>query len=220
MSSRGTTELLQLALKCEALLFGEFTLKSGRASPYFFNFGKLTTAEAAALLGRLYAEQVKAIAPNGALLLGLPYKGVPLVALACAALAPETATFDYAFLRKEAKAHGEGGDLVGQLPSDGRPIILIDDVLTVGATAIESLQKLAALDINPKQLIIGFDRQEQNDAGDRSAEEELEQTYGVKLYTLATASDLVEVTDAAQGQVIISHLQQYGNAAAQARLTT
>lgn len=216
----GAEKLLNMALSCDALLFGEFKLKTGRPSPYFMNFGKLTTAAAAALLGELYAQEIRSIAPDGALLLGLPYKGIPLVALACAATttAANGAAYSYAFLRKEAKEHGEGGDLVGTLPVDGRPIILLDDVLTAGATAIESLHKLSALGIQTKHLVIGFDRQEQNDAGDRSAEEELREVHGVELRTLATASDLLHVTAPDQAVIIKSHLTKYGNARAQAKL--
>ena len=205
-------KLLAVALESEALIFGDFQLKSGRPSPYFMNFGKMVNAKAIATLGELYAETIKTIAPNGALLLGLPYKGISLVAVACAKLADiSDADYSYAYLRKEVKQHGEKGDLVGNMPSANQEVILIDDVLTAGTAVTENIAKLKQIDIFPNHLVVGFDRQEIVEKRNVLAKEVLKADYSIDLHSIATVSDLIDFANDEQAAIIKTHLQEYGS---------
>lgn len=203
-------------MACQALAFGDFTLKSGRRSPYFMNMGQCATAAAAQTLARLYGEQVRKLAPHGAVLLGLPYKGIPLAALACAACPPDGA-YAYAYLRKEAKEHGEGGLLVGTVPVAGQTLILIDDVLTAGTAARAALATLAQpeLGLHPEHLLVAFDREERPPSQQLTAREGLARDPGLRVSSIATATDLLDLTGPglvtpAQSARIKKHLATYG----------
>jgi orotate phosphoribosyltransferase len=152
-------EFISLALELGVLRFGEFTLKSGRVSPYFFNAGLFNTGYAAARLGRYYAAAIAASGIKFDMLFGPAYKGIPLAALSAAALAEhQDMDVPYAFDRKEAKAHGEGGNIVGG-PLQGR-VLIVDDVITAGTAVREAYQKIVAGGAEVAGLAISLDRQE------------------------------------------------------------
>lgn len=169
---------IELARQRDVLLFGEFTLKSGRVSPYFFNAGRFQTGLALAALGKYYAHAIVESGIEFDVLFGPAYKGIPLVAAVAVALAEH---FDrdvpYSFNRKEAKAHGEGGLLVGA-PLEGR-VLIVDDVITAG-TAIREVMTLIAAQPGAEAaaVLVGLDRKERGQ-GELSAVQEVSRTYGV-----------------------------------------
>lgn len=175
-------QFIQLALKCQALKFGQFTLKSGRISPYFFNAGQFQSGAALAELGRFYAA---ALADSGAeydMLFGPAYKGIPLVSTTAIALADHHGRdVPYCFNRKEAKSHGEGGVLVGA-PLRGR-VVIVDDVITAGTAVREVLSIIAQAGAIPAAILIGLNRQERGQS-DLSAIQELQQATGVPVISI------------------------------------
>jgi len=181
-------DFLDFAIDAGVLRFGEFTLKSGRTSPYFFNAGLFNTGRHLARLGRFYAQAIVDAETGFDVLFGPAYKGIPLAAAAGIALADHH-DFDipYCFNRKEAKDHGEGGNLVGA-PLQGR-ILIIDDVITAGTAIRESLTLIAAAGANATGVVIALDRQERGQ-GDRSAIQEVEQDLGLKVTSIVTLSEL------------------------------
>lgn len=175
-------QFIQLALKCQALKFGQFTLKSGRASPYFFNAGQFQTGAALAELGRFYAA---ALADSGVeydMLFGPAYKGIPLVSTTAVAMANEHGRdLPYCFNRKEAKTHGEGGSLVGA-PLRGR-VVIVDDVITAGTAVREVLSIIAQAGAAPAAILIGLNRQERGQ-GALSAIQELQMSTGIPVISI------------------------------------
>jgi orotate phosphoribosyltransferase len=209
-------QFLELALELEVLRFGEFTLKSGRVSPYFFNAGLFSTGYAAAKLGRYYASAIADSEIEFDMLFGPAYKGIPLVTLAAAALA-EHHDIDtpYAFNRKEAKAHGEGGSIVGA-PLAGR-VLIVDDVITAGTAVRESCQLITSAGAAVAGLIISLDRQEIG-RDSRSAVQELEQTLGMTVVSIVKLDDLIELLEESREygeylEPVQKYLQKYGVAA-------
>ncbi len=153
------TRFLQLALRAEALRFGEFTLKSGRLSPYFFNAGRFDSGAALTTLAGCYADAVDAAGLRFDLLFGPAYKGIPLAtALACE-YARRGRDLPLAFNRKEAKTHGEGGSLIGA-PLAGRRVLIVDDVITAGTAIREALAQIRDAGGVPAGIAIALDRQE------------------------------------------------------------
>ncbi|GAC1631102.1 MAG: orotate phosphoribosyltransferase [Nevskia sp.] len=191
---------LDLALEHEVLKFGEFTLKSGRVSPYFFNLGKISSGAALRLLGRAYAE---ALAEHGVefdLLFGPAYKGIPLaaaVAMAWSELHGRDVPF--AYNRKEAKDHGEGGVLVGASVA-GQRTVIVDDVLTAGTALAESHGLLLRAGARPSLAITALDRQEIA-ANGRSAVTELTERLGISVVSLVSVQDLLEHLHGKRGMV-------------------
>jgi len=186
-------EFIDLALELGVLRFGEFTLKSGRVSPYFFNAGLFNTGYAAARLGRYYASAIAASDVKFHMLFGPAYKGIPLVALAAAALAEhEDIDVPFAFNRKEAKAHGEGGSIVGA-PLEGR-VLIVDDVITAGTAVREAYQLIAASGANVAGLAISLDRQERGQ-GALSAVQELKQALGIPVISIIRLNDLINTLE-------------------------
>ena len=158
------TRFLDAALRADALRFGEFTLKSGRTSPYFFNAGRFDSGAALAALGRSYADAIQAAGLSFDLLVGPAYKGIPLAtALACA-LAADGRDVPVAFNRKEAKAHGEGGQLIGA-PMAGRRVLIVDDVITAGTAIREALGLIVEAGGIPAGIVIGRRRPSLGGAG-------------------------------------------------------
>ena len=182
-------EFIALALELGVLRFGEFTLKSGRISPYFFNAGLFNTGYAAARLGRYYAA---AIADSGIefdMLFGPAYKGIPLAALSAAALAEhQDIDVPFAFNRKEAKAHGEGGSIVGA-PLRGR-VLIVDDVITAGTAVREAYQIISSAGANVAALAISLDRQDRGQ-GALSAVQELKQSLGKPVVSIIRINDII-----------------------------
>lgn len=182
-------EFVKFAITQGALSFGEFTLKSGRVSPYFFNFGALSSGAALSRLGRLYEQAIIESGMAFDLLFGPAYKGILLASAAAIALAEHcNRDVPYAFNRKEAKDHGEGGRLVGA-PVQGR-VLIIDDVITAGTALRESVELIRAAGAEPVGLAIALDRQERG-RGSLSAVQEAEQVYGLEVISLAGLRDVL-----------------------------
>ena len=183
-------EFLDFAIEVGVLRFGSFTLKSGRQSPYFFNSGLFNTGARLARLGRFYAEAIVASQLRFDLLFGPAYKGIPLAAAAAIALADgHGRDVPYAFNRKEAKDHGEGGSIVGA-PLAGR-VLIIDDVISAGTSVRESVELIRASGATPAGVSIALDRQERGQ-GDTSAIQEVQQRFAMEVTSIVTLGDLVE----------------------------
>ena len=186
-------EFLELALELEVLRFGEFTLKSGRVSPYFFNAGLFSTGYAAAKLGRYYASAIADSKIEFDMLFGPAYKGIPLVTLAAAALAEHhDVDVPYTYNRKEAKDHGEGGNIVGA-PLAGK-VLIVDDVITAGTAVREAQQIVNKAGADVAGLVISLDRQEVG-RGSTSAVQELEQTLRIPVISIVTLDDVIELLE-------------------------
>jgi len=184
------TQFIELALELGALRFGEFELKSGRISPYFFNAGQLSTGRAAARLGRCYAAALADAGLRFDMLFGPAYKGISLVALTAAALAEHHGLdCPYAYNRKEAKDHGEGGASVGAAIS-GR-VIIVDDVITAGTAVTEAVQIIEARGGVVGGVLVALDRQEVATGSSRSAVRELGDRLGVTVLSIVSLEDLV-----------------------------
>ena len=182
-------EFLQFALDREVLRFGEFTLKSGRKSPYFFNAGLFNKGSDLAKLGRFYAQAVVESGIAFDMLFGPAYKGIPLATLTAAALADHHGVdVPYCFNRKEAKDHGEGGNLVGA-PLEGR-VLCVDDVMTAGTAIRESVDLIKAAGATPCGVVIALDRQEKG-TGELSAVQQVEQDLGMQVASIASLGDLI-----------------------------
>ncbi len=187
---------LGLALRAEALRFGEFTLKSGRDSPYFFNAGRFDSGAALAGLAACYADAIDAAGLDFDLLFGPAYKGIPLAtALACE-YARRGRDLPLAFNRKEAKAHGEGGSLIGA-PLASRRVLVVDDVITAGTAIREALAIIADAGGTPAGIVIALDRQERvreddgTAASRSSAAQAVAEEHGIAVVAVATLGDLL-----------------------------
>lgn len=179
-----------MALELEVLRFGEFKLKSGRMSPYFFNAGLFNTGYAAAKLGRAYAAAVAESAIEFDMLFGPAYKGIPLVSLAAAALAEhQNIDVPFAFNRKEVKDHGEGGQIVGA-PISGR-VLILDDVITAGTAIREAIDIIRTSGGTPAGIIIALDRQERGEET-LSAVQEVEEQFGLPVTSIIKLEELIE----------------------------
>ncbi len=180
---------IEFALSREVLRFGEFTLKSGRVSPYFFNAGLFNTGSALARLGRYYAAAIVNSGLEFDVLFGPAYKGIPLAATTSVALADHHGRdIPYSFNRKETKAHGEGGNIVGS-PLQGQ-VLIIDDVITAGTAIRESMQLIEDAGAAPAGVVIALDRQEKG-RGDLSAIQEVEQQYGIPVLSIVKLEELI-----------------------------
>jgi orotate phosphoribosyltransferase len=180
---------IELALARNALRFGTFKLKSGRESPYFFNAGLFSDGAAAATLGECYAAALVHSRLQFDMLFGPAYKGIPLVTATAIALAKSGRSVPYAFNRKEAKDHGEGGNIVGNALT-GR-VVIIDDVITAGTAIRESIDMIRAAGAQPVAVALALDRQERGQ-GALSATQELEKEFGVSCVSVITLADLIE----------------------------
>ena len=180
---------LKLALQHGVLKFGEFRLKSGRISPYFFNLGLISTGAALRELGRAYAQALQAAGIGFDMLFGPAYKGIPLVAAVGIALADSGRDVPYAYNRKEAKDHGEGGTLVGARPA-GR-VVIVDDVLTAGTAMRESVRLLRDAGATPVAAVIALDRQERGPNG-ASAVAEMEREHGLRMVALVNVREMLD----------------------------
>ncbi len=206
-------EFIALALELGVLRFGEFTLKSGRVSPYFFNAGLFYTGYAAAKLGRYYAAAIAESAVKFDMLFGPAYKGIPLAALAAAALAEhQDIDVPFAFNRKEAKAHGEGGSIVGA-PLEGR-VLIVDDVITAGTAVREAYQIISSAGANVAGLAISLDRQERGQ-GTLSAVQELKQALEIPVVSIIQLSDLIDTLEESSGyeeflEPVLAYRKEYG----------
>jgi orotate phosphoribosyltransferase len=190
--------LIALFIEHEVLRFGSFTLKSGRQSPYFFNLGALHTGGAIQALGECYADSIESGGLAFDVLFGPAYKGIPIVVATAEALARRGRDVEWAFNRKEAKEHGEGGQFVGA-PVRGR-VLVLDDVLTAGTAVREATDLIAAAGATAAGVVIALDRQERVDGGN-TAVGALEGSLGVPVTSILTL------------QIVIDYLDQKGTAA-------
>lgn len=206
-------EFIEFALEREVLRFGEFTLKSGRISPYFFNTGRFDTGQCLAKLGRYYAQ---AIADSGVefdMLFGPAYKGIPLVAAIAIGLCEVSGRdVPYCFNRKEAKDHGEGGSTVGA-KLDGK-VLIVDDVVSAGTSARESVEIINAAGATPIGIAISLDREERG-TGETSATQEIQSSMGLEVVKIVGLNELVAFleADAARAEVLAAirkYREEYG----------
>jgi orotate phosphoribosyltransferase len=182
-------EFLDFTLRIGVLKFGEFTLKSGRVSPYFFNSGLFNTGASLARLGRYYASALVDSGVSYDMLFGPAYKGIPLVAALGIALADQHGRdVPYAFNRKETKRHGEGGVIVGA-PLAGR-VLIVDDVISAGASVAESVRIIKQAGAEPAGVLIALDRQERG-KGDLSAVQEVRQSYAMPVLSIVNLDTLL-----------------------------
>ena len=209
-------EFLDLAIKTGVLRFGEFTLKSGRVSPYFFDAGLFCSGRAMAVLGRCYAQSIVDSGLQFDMLFGPAYKGIPLAAVTVAALAEK---FDrdpgWAYNRKEAKQHGEGGMIVGA-PLAGR-VLILDDVITAGTAIREAVEIIRNAGAKAIGVAIALDREERGQ-GELSAVQEVEQELGMEVIRIVGLSDLIVMlagdnNHEAELAAVSSYRDRYGSRA-------
>ena len=203
-------EFIEFAIEQGVLSFGEFTLKSGRVSPYFFNAGLFRTGGALARLGRFYARAIQASGLEVDVLFGPAYKGIPLAATTAVALADHhDRDLPYAFNRKEAKDHGEGGNIVGAA-LEGR-VLIIDDVITAGTAIREVMGLIEGADARPAGVLIALDRQERGQAEGgikpQSAIQEVEAAYDMPVVSIVTLDLVLEYLEAHAGEAMQPHAE-------------
>jgi orotate phosphoribosyltransferase len=192
------TEFIELARNCDVLKFGEFTLKSGRVSPYFFNAGAFSSGKSLSSLGRCYAQCIVQSGVEFDVLLGPAYKGIPLATATAVALAEHhDLDMPMAYNRKEAKSHGEGGVLVGA-PLQGRRVLVIDDVITAGTAVREVIGMISTAGAQLAGVIIGLDRQERG-TGELSAVQEVERSEGVSVFSIINMGHIIDYLAVGQG---------------------
>ncbi len=183
-------EFIRFAIERGVLRFGEFTLKSGRTSPYFFNAGLFNSGLALAQLGRFYAEAVQASGIDFDVLFGPAYKGIPLATATAVALAEQHGRdLPWCFNRKEAKDHGEGGSLVGS-PLEGR-VLIVDDVITAGTAIREVMQIIQAQGAQAAGVLIALNREERGQA-ELSAIQEVERDFGMPVISIVSLTQVLE----------------------------
>jgi orotate phosphoribosyltransferase len=200
-------DFIRLCLDLGVLRFGEFTLKSGRVSPYFFNAGLFNTGRAIASLGRHYARAAALSGVQFDMLFGPAYKGIPLVTTTAAALAEhEGMNLPYAFNRKEAKGHGEGGMIVGA-PLAGR-VLIVDDVITAGTAIRESVEIIRSHGATPAGVLIALDREERGQ-GERSAVQEVRDSYGLPVVSVLRLRDLMDHLESQGEGVTLAAVRAY-----------
>ncbi|WP_426687669.1 orotate phosphoribosyltransferase [Rhodanobacter ginsengiterrae] len=206
-------DFIELALQRDVLRFGEFTLKSGRLSPYFFNMGRMDSGAALARLGRAYAAALVQADIGVDMLFGPAYKGIALAAATAIALAEQhQRDLPWAYNRKEAKAHGEGGMLVGA-PLKGR-VLIVDDVMTAGTAVRESLELIHAHGATPAGVLIALDRQERG-LGERSAAQEVAADHGIPVIAITCLDDVLAYAGehpqfAAEHARLLAYRERYG----------
>jgi orotate phosphoribosyltransferase len=202
------TEFIEFAIQRNVLRFGEFTLKSGRISPYFFNAGLFNTGGDLAKLGRYYAAALQAANVDFDVLFGPAYKGIPIATTTAVALANDyNLDVPYCFNRKEVKTHGEGGSLVGS-PLAGR-IMLVDDVITAGTAIRESMQLIKQHDASLAGVLIALDRQERGQ-GELSAIQEVERDFNTQVISIVTLADVVAYLSATEtNAAAVASINQY-----------
>lgn len=182
-------EFIDFVIECGALRFGEFTLKSGRVSPYFFNTGIFNSGHRLARLGHFYAQAIVASGVEYDMVFGPAYKGIPLVAATAIALdAAAKRDVPYAFNRKEAKDHGEGGNIVGS-PLEGK-VLIIDDVISAGLSVGESARLIARAGASATGVVVAVDRQERG-TGQQSAVQDVEQKYSLSVISIIKLDTLI-----------------------------
>ena len=206
---------LNFVIENEILRFGEFTLKSGRVSPYFFNAGLFNTGEKLFFLARCYADAIIDAKIEYDILFGPAYKGIPLATATSMALANKhNVNKPYCFNRKEAKAHGEGGSIVGaQLSGD---VLIVDDVITAGTAVREAAKIISSNGAHLNGIAVAMDRQEKG-TGSLSAIQEIEQSYQIKVVSIISLQDIVDYLMASENEqlqpyldAVVAYREEYG----------
>lgn len=205
-------EFIRFALAQNVLRFGEFKTKAGRLSPYFFNAGLFNDGESLGRLAQFYASAAGAGGVAWDMLFGPAYKGIPLVAAISVALAQNGRNYPFAFNRKEAKDHGEGGSIVGA-PLQGR-VLIVDDVISAGTSVRESVDLIRAAGATPAGVLIALDRMERGQ-GDLSAVQEVQRDYGIPVVAVASLADLMIYLEqhaefGAYRNAVARYREQYG----------
>lgn len=207
MSLAYQTDFIDLCVRQGVLRFGSFTLKSGRESPYFFNAGLFNTGAAISALGRAYAAALGASNLKFDMLFGPAYKGIPLVTMTAAALADTGRNVPFAFNRKEAKDHGEGGSIIGA-PLSGA-VLIVDDVITAGTAIRGSIDIIRAAGARPAGVLLALDRQERAPESRLSAVQEVENQYGIPVITVVNLADLMHHVSIQGHRDDLSRMQSY-----------
>lgn len=191
---KNSARFIQFAVEHDVLQFGEFTLKSGRVSPYFFNAGLFNDGSSLDQLSRFYAQAIVDTDLEFDMLFGPAYKGIPLVTAVAINLSRDhDKNYPYAFNRKEVKSHGDGGQIVGAALKG--KVLIIDDVITAGTAINEAAEIISQTTAQVNGVVIAFDRQEQGQDQDRSAVQQVEQDLNIKVISVATASELVDYAE-------------------------
>ncbi|WXU00456.1 MAG: Orotate phosphoribosyltransferase [Catillopecten margaritatus gill symbiont] len=200
-------DFINFVLEVGALKFGEFELKSGRISPYFFNAGLFNQGRHLSKLGNFYAQAIEGSNIDFTVLFGPAYKGIPLATATAMALNDSfNKNIPYSFNRKEAKTHGEGGDIVGHaLEGD---ILIIDDVITAGTAIREAMDIISANGATAKGVIVALDRQEKG-KGDTSAIQEVEQDFGLSVLSIISLADIIDYLKQGDDQDLINRIEAY-----------
>ena len=202
------TEFIELCVRLGVLRFGSFTLKSGRTSPYFFNAGLFNTGAAIGAVGRAYAAALNAAGVPFDMLFGPAYKGIALATVTAAALAEQHGrSVPFAFNRKEAKDHGEGGSIVGAPLQGG--VLIVDDVITAGTAVRESIAIIQAAGARPAGVLLALDRQEVAPGSSLSAVQEVGQRYGIPVIAVIALGDLMDHISSSGREQELSSLRAY-----------
>jgi orotate phosphoribosyltransferase len=208
MSAAYQSEFIDLCVQLGVLRFGRFTLKSGRESPYFFNAGLFNTGAAIAAVGHAYAAALAAADLQFDMLFGPAYKGIPLVTITAAALAERHGrNLAFAFNRKEAKDHGEGGNIVGSALA-GR-VLIVDDVITAGTAVRESIDIIQAAGAAPAGVLLALDRQERSSGSDFSAVQEVGTQYRIPVVSVINLADLMQHLAGSGSEADIASMRVY-----------
>jgi orotate phosphoribosyltransferase len=208
MPSSYQSEFIELCMRLGVLKFGEFKLKSGRDSPYFFNAGLFSRGAAIAAVGRAYGDALVASDLTCDMLFGPAYKGIPLVAATAATLAERHGLdLPFAFNRKESKDHGEGGRIVGG-PLGGR-VLIVDDVITAGTAIRESIDIIRAAGAHPAGVLLALDRQERGAVSPLSAVQEVREEFGIPVLAVVSLADLVQHMRAQGRTAEVAAMQSY-----------
>jgi len=221
MSSKNSNQdnFIRFALEAKVLSFGEFKTKAGRLSPYFFNAGGFNDGTRLSTLGRYYANALKESKIEFDMLYGPAYKGITLVAATAIALADDGINVPFAYNRKEAKDHGEGGSLIGA-PVKGK-VVIIDDVISAGTSVRESVDLIRGAGAQPAAVLIALDRMERSgtaiDVGEKSAVQAVEEEFGLPVIAIANLADLMSFLTASSDTELTAYLpavkayrEQYG----------
>ena len=202
------SDFIDLCVRQGALRFGSFTLKSGRESPYFFNAGLFNTGAAIGAVGRAYAATLAASDLKFDMLFGPAYKGIPLVTITAAALAEhEGRNLPFAFNRKEAKNHGEGGHIVGSPLNGG--VLIVDDVITAGTAIRESIDIIRAAGARPAGVLLALDRQERAPDSRLSAVQEVRRQYGIPVIAVVNLAELMHHLSLQGREDDLARMQSY-----------
>ena len=202
-------KFIRLALEAEALNFGDFTLKSGRKSPYFFNAAKMLNTKFLMSLSECYTKTIEDLNVTFDSIYGPAYKGIFLASIIGSSLGRSELDIPISFNRKEEKEHGEGGDIIGQLPSGN--VLIVDDVISAGTAARESIVKIKSIGANPKIMLVGLDRQEKG-SSDISAKAELENDFGLTVSSIVDLDLLISfVSDESNFKEFKGDLEEYRN---------